>query len=146
MTKDEEFMKLALHQASVASMIDEVPIGCVIVRNGEVIAKAYNKRINLIDPTAHAEIIALRQAARVVGNWQLVDCELYVTIEPCMMCAGALGWAQLPRVVYGCRDEKRGYQRFAPQALHPKATVTGGILEEECRQLMTEFFKLKRKN
>ena len=150
MTKDEEFMKLALHQASVASMIDEVPIGCVIVRNGEVIAKAYNKRINLIDPTAHAEIMALRQAARVVGNWQLVDCELYVTIEPCMMCAGAIIQSRIKRVVFGALEPKGGAFGSSINALDAKninhrPEIVSGVLEEECAEIIRTYFKNKRK-
>ena len=143
---DERFMRMALTEARMALAKGEVPIGAVVVSKGRVIARAHNLTETLTDVTAHAEMQAVTMAANQLGGKYLTDCTLYVTVEPCVMCAGALGWAQLPRVVYGCRDEKRGYQRFAPQALHPRATITGGILEEECRLLMTEFFKLKRKN
>ncbi len=135
---------MALAEARIALEKGEVPIGAVVVCKSRVIARAHNMTETLTDVTAHAEMQAVTMAANQLGGKYLTDCTLYVTVEPCVMCAGALGWAQLPRVVYGCRDEKRGYQRFAPQALHPKAIVTGGILEEECRLLMTEFFKSKR--
>ncbi len=137
-------MRMALAEARIALEKGEVPIGAVVVCKSRVIARAHNMTETLTDVTAHAEMQAVTMAANQLGGKYLTDCTLYVTVEPCVMCAGALGWAQLPRVVYGCRDEKRGYQRFAPQALHPKAIVTGGILEEECRLLMTEFFKSKR--
>ena len=135
---------MALAEARIALEKGEVPIGAVVVCKGRVIARAHNMTETLTDVTAHAEMQAVTMAANQLGGKYLTDCTLYVTVEPCVMCAGALGWAQLPRIVFGCRDEKRGYQRFAPQALHPKATITGGILEEECRLLMTEFFKTKR--
>ena len=137
-------MRMALAEARIALEKGEVPIGAVVVCKGRVIARAHNMTETLTDVTAHAEMQAVTMAANQLGGKYLTDCTLYVTVEPCVMCAGALGWAQLPRIVFGCRDEKRGYQRFAPQALHPKATITGGILEEECRLLMTEFFKTKR--
>jgi len=137
-------MRMALAEARIALEKGEVPIGAVVVCKGRVIARAHNMTETLTDVTAHAEMQAVTMAANQLGGKYLTDCTLYVTVEPCVMCAGALGWAQLPRIVFGCRDEKRGYQRFAPQALHPKATITGGILEEECRLLMTEFFKERR--
>lgn len=142
---DERFMRLALAEARQALAEGEVPIGAVVVCKGRVIARAHNLTETLTDVTAHAEMQAVTMAASQLGGKYLTDCTLYVTVEPCTMCAGALGWAQLPRIVFGCLDEKHGYQRFAPQALHPKATVAGGVLEEECRQLMTEFFKSKRR-
>jgi len=135
---------MALAEARIALEKGEVPIGAVVVCKDRVIARAHNMTETLTDVTAHAEMQAVTMAANQLGGKYLTDCTLYVTVEPCVMCAGALGWAQLPRIVFGCRDEKRGYQRFAPQALHPKATITGGILEEECRLLMTEFFKERR--
>lgn len=141
---DERFMRMALAEAHIALEKGEIPIGAVVVCKGRVLARAHNMTETLTDVTAHAEMQAVTMAANQLGGKYLTDCTLYVTVEPCVMCAGALGWAQLPRIVYGCRDEKRGYQRFAPQALHPRATVTGGILEEECRLLMTAFFKSRR--
>ncbi|MBR2239728.1 MAG: nucleoside deaminase [Prevotella sp.] len=141
---DERYMRMALAEARIALEKGEVPIGAVVVCKDRVIARAHNMTETLTDVTAHAEMQAVTMAANQLGGKYLTDCTLYVTVEPCVMCAGALGWAQLPRIVFGCRDEKRGYQRFAPQALHPKATITGGILEEECRLLMTEFFKERR--
>ena len=141
---DERFMRLALKEAHEALDRDEVPIGAVIVCQGRVIARGHNLTEALTDVTAHAEMQAITQAANELGGKYLTDCTLYVTVEPCVMCAGALGWSQIPRVVYGCRDEKRGFSAFAPQALHPKCSVTVGVLEEECRQLMQDFFKSKR--
>ena len=141
---DERYMRMALAEARIALEKGEVPIGAVVVCKDRVIARTHNMTETLTDVTAHAEMQAVTMAANQLGGKYLTDCTLYVTVEPCVMCAGALGWAQLPRIVFGCRDEKRGYQRYAPQALHPKATITGGILEEECRLLMTEFFKERR--
>ena len=141
---DERFMRMAMAEAEVALEKGEVPIGAVVVCKGRVIARAHNLTETLTDVTAHAEMQAVTMAANQLGGKYLTDCTLYVTVEPCVMCAGALGWAQLPRVVYGCRDEKRGFLRFAPQALHPKATITGRILEQECRKMVTDFFKQKR--
>ncbi len=135
---------MALAEAQTALDKGEVPIGAVVVCKGHVLARAHNLTETLTDVTAHAEMQAVTMAANQLGGKYLTDCTLYVTVEPCVMCAGALGWSQLSRVVFGCRDEKRGYQRFAPQALHPRTTVTDGILEEDCRLLMTEFFKAKR--
>ena len=142
--RDEQFMRMALAEAGKARQKGEVPIGAVIVCKDRVIARAHNLTETLCDPTAHAEMQAVTMAASELGGKYLTDCTLYVTVEPCTMCAGALGWAQVPRVVYGCKDEKRGYQLYAPRALHPKTTTTGGILEEECRLLMQEFFRQKR--
>ena len=144
MTTDERYMRMALEEARAAMAQEEIPVGAVVVANGQVIGRGHNLTETLTDVTAHAEMQAVTMAANMLGGKYLTDCTLYVTVEPCVMCAGALGWAQLPRIVYGCRDEKRGYQRFAPQALHPKATVTAGVLEEECRLMMTEFFKSRR--
>ena len=140
----EHFMRLALAEAQKALQKGEVPIGCVVVCRDRVVARAHNLTETLCDPTAHAEMQAITMATNELGGKYLTDCTLYVTVEPCIMCAGALGWAQIPHVVYGCRDEKRGFQAYAPHALHPKAQIEGGILEEECRQLMQQFFRQKR--
>ena len=142
--KDEMYMRKALQEAEAAMAEGEIPIGAVIVCQDHVIARAHNLTETLHDVTAHAEMQAITQAANELGGKYLTDCTLYVTVEPCVMCAGALGWSQIPRVVYGCRDEKRGYSAFAPHALHPKCSVTVGVLEDECRQLMQDFFKNKR--
>ena len=144
MNPHEKYMHMALAEAQKALSEGEVPIGAVVVCKERVIARAHNLTETLGDATAHAEMQAITMAANELGGKYLTDCTLYVTVEPCVMCAGALGWAQVPRVVYGCRDEKRGYLTFAPQALHPKAQVTGGILEDDCRQLMQQFFRQKR--
>ncbi len=141
---DEHYMRKALQEAQAAYAEGEIPIGAVVVCQDRIIARAHNLTETLHDVTAHAEMQAITQAANELGGKYLTDCTLYVTVEPCTMCAGALGWSQIPRVVYGCRDEKRGYQLYAPRALHPRCTITGGILEEECRQLMQDFFKAKR--
>ena len=137
-------MRKALMEAEAAFREGEIPIGAVVVCQDRIIARAHNLTETLNDVTAHAEMQAITAAANELGGKYLTGCTLYVTVEPCIMCAGALGWSQIPRVVYGCRDEKRGYSDYAPQALHPKCTVTGGILEEECRQLMQSFFQQKR--
>lgn len=142
--KDEEYMRKALVEAEAAFREGEVPIGAVVVCQDRIIARAHNLTETLNDVTAHAEMQAITAAANELGGKYLTDCTLYVTVEPCTMCAGALGWSQIPRVVYGCRDEKRGYSDYAPRAMHPKCTVTGGILEEECRRLMRDFFQQKR--
>lgn len=141
---DEQFMRRALQEAEAARDAGEIPVGAVVVAGGRVIARAHNLTETLCDVTAHAEMQAITSAANQLGGKYLPDCTLYVTVEPCVMCAGALGWAQVRRVVYGAADEKRGFMRFAPKALHPKCEVTSGVLEEECRTLMTEFFKGKR--
>lgn len=141
---DVFFMKMALAEAQKAFKMNEVPVGAVMVCNDRVIARAHNYTEHLNDITAHAEMQAITMASEILGGKYLPECTLYVTLEPCVMCAGALGWAQVGRVVFGAKDEKRGYLRFAPQALHPKTTVVSGILEKECSQLMTDFFKQKR--
>ena len=143
-TSHEKYMRLALAEAKKALEQGEIPIGAVIVCQDHVVARAHNLTETLTDPTAHAEMQAITMATSELGGKYLPDCTLYVTVEPCVMCAGALGWAQVARVVYGCRDEKRGFQTYAPHALHPKATIEGGILEEECRQLMQDFFRQRR--
>ena len=141
---DEYFMKQALREAKLAGERDEVPIGSVIVCQGRIIARGHNLTETLTDVTAHAEMQAITAAAGFLGGKYLIDCTLYVTVEPCVMCAGALGWAQISRIVYGASDEKRGFQRFAPNALHPKTEVVAGILEGECSKLVKDFFKKKR--
>ncbi len=142
--KDERYMQRAIDEARQALEKGEIPIGAVIVCKGRIIACAHNLTETLCDVTAHAEMQAITAAANTLGGKYLTDCTLYVTVEPCTMCAGAIGWAQISRIVYGAPDEKRGYHEYAPRALHPKATVTGGVLEEECRQLMQDFFRQKR--
>jgi len=141
---DEYFMKQALLEARQAASRDEVPVGAVIVCQGRIIARGHNLTETLTDVTAHAEMQAITAAAGYLGGKYLTECTLYVTVEPCVMCAGALGWSQISRIVYGAEDEKRGYFRFAPNALHPKTEVVKGVLEEECSRLMKEFFKAKR--
>lgn len=142
---DEYFMRLALKEAEMALSENEIPIGAVIVANGKVIARAHNQTETLHDVTAHAEMLAITAAANQLGGKYLSGCTLYVTVEPCVMCAGAIGWAQLSRIVYGCGEEKRGFSHFAPQALHPRATITSGVLENNCKAVMQDFFKRKRK-
>lgn len=137
-------MKLALKEAQKAQAADEIPIGAVIVCNDQVIAKAHNLTETLTDVTAHAEMQAITAASSMLGGKYLNQCTLYVTVEPCVMCAGAIAWAQLGRLVYGASDEKRGYTVFAPHALHPKTAVTSGVLEEDCAALMRQFFVGKR--
>ena len=141
---DVYFMRQALIEAQKAGERDEVPIGAVVVCQGRIIARGHNLTETLTDVTAHAEMQAITAAAGFLGGKYLVDCSLYVTVEPCVMCAGALGWAQITRIVYGAPDEKRGFARFAPQALHPKTEVVSGVLEEECSRWVKEFFKKKR--
>jgi tRNA(adenine34) deaminase len=141
---DEYFMKKAFAEAVAAFEKGEVPVGAVIVSNRKIIARAHNFTETLNDVTAHAEMQAITAAANLLGGKYLNDCTLYVTIEPCVMCAGALGWSQIGRVVYGAGDEKRGFRKFASKALHPKTETTGGILETECSELMQEFFRQKR--
>lgn len=142
---DEYFMRLALKEAEKALSENEIPIGAVIVANGKVIARAHNQTETLHDVTAHAEMLAITAAANQLGGKYLSGCTLYVTVEPCVMCAGAIGWAQLSRIVYGCGEEKRGFSRIAPQALHPRTTITAGVLENDCKAVMQDFFKRKRK-
>lgn len=142
--KDEEFMRKALAEAQAAFDEDEIPVGAVIVCQGRIISRAHNLTEMLHDVTAHAEMQAITAGANMLGGKYLKDCILYVTVEPCTMCAGAIGWAQISRVVYGAGDEKRGYTKYAPEALHPKTTVTSGVLEDECRALMINFFERKR--
>jgi tRNA(adenine34) deaminase len=142
--EDERFMSLALLEARKALDANEIPIGCVIVSQGQIIGRGHNLTETLADVTAHAEMQAITAATQTVGGKYLPDAALYVTVEPCAMCAGAIGWAQISRIVYGAPDPKRGYATYAPRAFHPKATVTAGVLEAECRALIQEFFKTKR--
>ena len=144
MTDAEKFMRKALDEARIAFDRDEVPIGAVIVSHGRVIARAHNMTEALTDVTAHAEMQAITSATSFLGGKYLTDCTLYVTVEPCLMCAGAIGWAHIPRVVYGAPDDKRGYHTYTASPFHKKTTVTAGVLEAECAALMTEFFKNKR--
>ncbi len=144
MTDDEKYMQLALAQADLAYEADEVPVGCVIVSQGQVLGRGHNLTETLQDVTAHAEMQAITAAAQTLGGKYLTQCTLYVTVEPCTMCAGAIGWAQITRLVYGTDDPKRGYRTFAPKALHPKCEVTSGILQDECRQRMQTFFEQHR--
>ncbi|MDO4755838.1 MAG: nucleoside deaminase [Parabacteroides sp.] len=141
---DEYFMRQALVEARAAAAEGEVPVGAVIVCNNQIIARAHNQTERLNDPTAHAEMLAITAAVNVLGAKYLTDCSLYVTVEPCIMCAGAIGWSQLSTIVYGASDPKRGFQVYAPKAFHPKAIVRKGVLEEECAEEMKHFFKQKR--
>lgn len=144
MEEDIIYMKQALAEANKAYRQGEIPIGAVVVCRGKIIARSHNLTELLHDVTAHAEMQAITAAAEHLGGKYLTDCTLYVTVEPCVMCAGALGWSQISRIVYGTPDEKRGYARFAPKALHPKTQVTSGVMAEECAELMQRFFKEKR--
>ena len=144
MEVDEKYMSLALHEAQKALSEGEVPVGCIIVSEGQIVGRGHNLTETLRDVTAHAEIQAITAASQTLGGKYLTDCTLYVTVEPCVRCAGAIGWAQVKRVVYGCNDEKRGYSRFAPEAFHPKTSVKSGVLDTECRKLMQDFFNKRR--
>ena len=141
---DIRYMKMAFDEASKAYAQGEVPVGAVVVCQGRVIARAHNLTETLTDVTAHAEMQAITAAANYLGGKYLNECTLYVTVEPCVMCAGALGWAQTKRIVFGATDEKRGFQRFAPHALHPKTEVVSGVMADECSALMKEFFSSRR--
>ena len=141
---DAYFMKKAFSEALQAFEKGEVPVGAVVVSNQKIIARAHNLTETLNDVTAHAEMQAITAAANLLGGKYLNDCTLYVTLEPCVMCAGALGWAQLGKVVFGASDEKRGYRKFSSKSLHPKTEVVGGVMETECTELMQEFFRQKR--
>ena len=144
MEKDELYMKEALKEARAALAEDEIPIGAVIVCKGRIVGKGHNMTERLNDPTAHAEMIAITAATEALGGKYLHECTLYVTVEPCPMCAGALNWAQIGRIVYGAIDPKRGHSLFTPSLLHPKTEVEAGVLAEECGSMVTEFFKKKR--
>ena len=144
MEDNEKYMREALREAGYAAMEDEVPIGAVIVCKGRIVGKGHNMTERLNDPTAHAEMIAITAATEAMGGKYLNDCTLYVTVEPCPMCAGALAWAQIGKVVYGAADPKRGFSLFSPSLMHPKTEVVSGVLSEECSGLVSEFFKKKR--
>lgn len=141
---DERFMSMALDEARLAMSEGEIPVGAVMVCRGRVVARAHNQTEALNDVTAHAEMIAITSAANLIGGKYLTDCTLYVTVEPCSMCASALGWAHVSRVVYGASDEKRGYRRLAPGVLHPNTIVSAGVLSDDCAALMKEFFRERR--
>ena len=149
MTQDEKYMKQALLQANLAGLLDEVPVGCVIVKDDIIIARAHNKRETLKDPSAHAEVLAIRKAAKKIGDWQLVGCTLYVTIEPCIMCAGTIIQSRISRVVYGAPDIKGGAFGTSINVLdakninhHPE--IVGGVLQQECTDTIKHYFKSKR--
>lgn len=145
-TTDEQFMQEALKQASYAALEGEIPVGAVVVSRGRIIARAYNQTERLQDVTAHAEMLAITAAANYLGAKYLQDCTLYVTLEPCPMCAGALYWSQLSRIVWGARDEKRGFTQMGVPMLHPKTEVREGVMAHECLAPITEFFlKLRKK-
>lgn len=141
---DLRYMQMALVEAQRAYDKGEIPVGCVIVADNQVVGRGHNLTETLRDVTAHAEIQAITAAATTLGGKYLTQCTLYVTLEPCVMCAGAIGWAQIRRVVYGADDEKRGFTCLAPQALHPKCTISTGVMEQECKQLVQTFFRSKR--
>ena len=144
MEADERFMRAALREAQAAAAEDEEPIGAVVVCRGRIIGKGHNMVERLNDPTAHAEMIAITAACSEMGGKYLTDCTLYVTVEPCPMCAAALAWSQISRVVYGAADPKRGYSLFSPRLLHPKTEISGGILQQECSSLIVDYFRNKR--
>ena len=141
---DERFMSCALELAEAAGRMGEVPVGAVVVCRDRIIARSHNLTETLTDVTAHAEMQAITAAANYLGGKYLSDCTLYVTVEPCVMCAGAIAWSQMGSLVFGAADEKRGYQRYAPQALHPKTNVRQGVLADDCALLMKDFFKKRR--
>lgn len=145
MMDDQYFMKQALLEAEKAFERGEVPVGAVVVCKDRIIARAHNLTETLTDVTAHAEMQAITAAASAIGGKYLSDCTLYVTVEPCVMCAGAIAWSQMGALVFGAEDEKRGYQRYAPEALHPKTVVKKGVLADECATLMKQFFASKRR-
>ncbi len=141
---DEKYMREALREALQAAEEGEIPIGAVIVGRGRIIGRGHNMTETLHDATAHAEMIAITTATETIGGKYLNDCTLYVTVEPCPMCAGALNWSQIGRIVYGAPDPKRGHSLFSPSLLHPRTEVTSGVLADECAALMTDFFKSQR--
>ena len=141
---DRDYMQQAYNEALAAFDEGEGPVGALVVCDGQVIASAHNQTERLGDATAHAEILALTAATDQLGGKYLNECTLFVTLEPCIMCAGAMGWTQLGRLVYAAADPRRGFSRFSPSPLHPKTTVTDGLMAAECEQLMKKFFKLKR--
>ncbi len=144
MDEDSKYMAEALREAKAALEEGEIPIGAVVICRGRIIGKGHNMTERLHDATAHAEMIAITAATEAMGGKYLSDCTLYVTVEPCPMCAGALNWSQIGRIVYGAIDPKRGYSLFSPSLLHPKTQVSAGVLAEECAELISGFFKNKR--
>lgn len=144
MADDAFYMKQALAEAGKAAERGEVPVGAVVVCRDRIIARAHNLTETLNDVTAHAEMQAITAAANALGAKYLTDCTLYVTVEPCVMCAGAIAWAQIGKLVFGAEDEKRGYRRYAPDALHPKTAVVSGVMKDECAALMKAFFRQRR--
>ncbi|MCE2616863.1 MAG: nucleoside deaminase [Phocaeicola sp.] len=144
MADDIFYMKQALQEAKKAADAGEVPVGAVVICGNQVVGRGHNLTETLRDVTAHAEMQAITAAANTLDGKYLNECTIYVTVEPCVMCAGAIGWAQMGRLVYGASDEKRGYHKFAPNALHPKTEVISGVMAEECARLITDFFKSKR--
>ncbi|MDR0873487.1 MAG: nucleoside deaminase [Prevotellaceae bacterium] len=144
METDKIFMQKALAEAREAARKGEVPVGAVVTHGSRIIARAHNLTEQLTDVTAHAEMQAITSAAAYIGGKYLNECTIYVTLEPCVMCAGALAWAQIGKIVYGAADEKRGYSFFAPDVLHPKTEVVSGVLAEECSAIVKEFFRKKR--
>lgn len=144
MFTDEYFMKQALREAEQAREEGEIPVGAIIVSENTIIARSHNQTERLNDPTAHAEMLAITAATNILGAKYLNQCTLYVTLEPCVMCAGAISWAQVGKLVFGAYDEKRGYTTYAPKALHPKTITTGGVMQEEASQLLLSFFQSKR--
>lgn len=144
MTEEEKFMMEALKEAQKANSLGEVPIGAIIVHKNKIIARAHNYTEALNDPTAHAEMQAITSATSQFGGKYLIDCTLYVTLEPCLMCATATSWAQIGKIVFGAGDPKKGFSKYMPSPLHPKCVVLGGVLENECSSILKEFFKTKR--
>lgn len=144
MDENEKYMKEALKEAMAAAQEDEVPVGAVVVCRGRIIGKGHNMTEKLHDATAHAEMIAITAATEAMGGKYLNDCTIYVTVEPCPMCAGALAWSQIGKVVYGADDPKRGFSLFSPSLMHPRTEVVSGVLSEECSTLVRDFFKAKR--
>lgn len=144
MDLDEKYMREALREAEAAGAEEEIPIGAVIMNGGRIVGRGHNMVERLNDPTAHAEMIAITSATEAVGGKYLTDCTLYVTVEPCPMCAAALAWSQISRIVYGAPDPKRGYSLFSPSLLHPKTEVTAGVLADECSALVSDYFKKLR--
>ena len=138
-------MKEALIEAEKAAEVGEIPVGAVIVYQGKIIARAHNRRELDCDALAHAEVLCIAQACKKLHSWRLSGCTLYVTLEPCPMCAGALAWSQIGRVVYGALDPKRGFSLYSPSLMHPKTEITAGVLAEECGEIVSEFFRNKRK-
>ena len=144
MNKEEHFMRVAIAEAKKAFDRQEVPIGAIVVCNDVIIARAHNLTETLKDPTAHAEMQAITAATNWLGGKYLIDCTIYVTLEPCAMCAGAIGWSQATELVYGARDDKKGFRSISDSLLHPKTKVKSGVLEGECKEFLVKFFKTKR--